>query len=43
MIMIFGTVVQNDDISRSFFHFYEIVIFQVVTVVKGQKIAQNEK
>ena len=40
MIMIFGTVVQNDDIYGSF---YEIVIFQVVTVVKGQKITQNKK
>ena len=43
MIMIFGTVVQNDDISSPFFHFYEIVIFQAVTGVKEQKIAQNEK
>ena len=42
MIMIFGTVVQND-ISSLFFHFYEIVIFQAVTGVKEQKIAQNEK
>ena len=43
MIMIFGTLVLNDDISRIFFFFFEIFIFQAVMGVKGQKIAQNEK
>ena len=40
MMMIFGTVVLNDDISM---HFFEIFIFRVVREVKEQKIAQNEK
>ena len=43
MIMTFGTLVQNDDISRHFFHFFEIFIFQALTGLKGQKTAQNEK
>ena len=43
MIMIFGALVLNDDISRCFFHFFEILIFWTVRGVKGQKIAQNEK
>ena len=43
MMMIFGTVVLNDDISTHFFHFFEIFIFRVVREVKEQKIAQNEK
>ena len=43
MIMIFGTLVQNDDICRYFFHFIEIFILRAVKRVKGQKIAQNEK
>ena len=42
MIMIFGTLVLIDDISRCF-HFIEILIFWAVRGVKGQKIAQNEK
>ena len=40
MMMIFGTVVLNDDISM---HFFEIFIFRVVREVKELKIAQNEK
>ena len=43
MIMIFGTLVLNDDISRIFFFFFEIFIFQAVMGVKGQKIAQDDK
>ena len=31
------------DISRSFFHFFKILIFQVVSEIKGQNMAQNDK
>ena len=30
MIMIFGTLVLNDDISRYFYHFIETLIFGVL-------------
>ena len=43
VVIIFGTHVYNNDISRHFFHFFKILIFWVVRGVKGQKIAQNEK
>ena len=43
MIVIYGTLVKNDDISRIFFSFFKIFIFQVVRRVKGQKIVQNDK
>ena len=43
MIIIFGTFVSNDDISRHFFHFFEIFIFHAVRRVKGQKMVQNDK
>ena len=43
MIMIFGTLVLNDDTSRCFFHCFEIFIFWAVRGLKGLKIAQNEK
>ena len=43
VIIIFGTLVKNDDVSRCFFHFCQISIFQAVRGVKGKKIAQNEK
>ena len=43
MIMIYGTLAQNDDISGHFFHFCEIFIFGASYGVKGQKIVQNEK
>ena len=33
---------QNDDISRHFFHIFKILIFQAVRRVKEQKIAQND-
>ena len=42
MIMIFGTLVLIDDISRCF-HFIEILIFWPVRGGKRAKIAQNEK
>ena len=35
--------VQNHNISRSFFHFFKILIFWVVRSVKGQKMAHNDK
>ena len=44
MIMIFGALVENDDISMRFFlNFFKILIFWVVSGVKGQKIVQNDK
>ena len=43
MIMIFGTLLQNDDISRTFFQFFKILIFGVVRRVKVQKMVQNDK
>ena len=43
LIMIFGTLVLNDDISRPFFYCFEIFIFWAVRSVKGQKIAQDGK
>ena len=43
MIVIYGTHVENDNISGYFFLFSKIVIFWVATKVKGQKTAQNDK
>ena len=47
MIMIFGTQVENDDISRCFFHLFKILIFRVVGGgegrIKGQETVQNDK
>ena len=43
MIMIFGTLVKDDDISRHFFHFFDIFIFGAIRQLKGQKIVQFEK
>ena len=37
MIMIFGIVLQNDDISSHFFHFFKILIFWVVKRGKRTK------
>ena len=42
MIIIFGTLVWNDDIFRFCFNFYETFIVWAVRGVKGQKIAQME-
>ena len=43
MIIIYGTLMENDNISRSFFLFFKILIFWVVRGVKWQNMAQNEK
>ena len=43
MIVIFGTFVLNDDVSRHFLNFFEILVFWPVSRVEGQKIVQNEK
>ena len=43
IIVIYGTHLQNGNISRSSFHFFKILIFQVVSGVKGQKMVQNDK
>ena len=43
IIMIFGTLVLNDNISRVLFHFLHIFIFWAVMEVKGQEMAQNAK
>ena len=43
MIVIYGILVWNNDISRHFFHFFKILIFWVVKGLKGQKMVQNEK
>ena len=42
MILINVTLVQND-VSSFFFLFFKILIFQVVSGVKGQKLAKNDK
>ena len=39
MIVIYGVHMYNDGISRFFFQLFKILIFQVVTSVKGQKMA----
>ena len=43
MIMIFVTLVENDDISRYFLHFFGILIFCLVIGVKGHKCAKMTK
>ena len=43
IIFIYATLVKNDDISRAFSHIFKILIFQVISGVKGQKKAQNDK
>ena len=43
MIVICGTQVWSDNISKQFFHFYKILIFWVVRRVKGQKMTQDDK
>ena len=48
LIMFFVAQVQNDDISRYFFHFFKSLVFWVVKGGggpggKGQKMAQSEK
>ena len=43
--MIFGTLVQSDDVSRCFFQFFKILFFWVVKQVqnKSKKQVQNKK
>ena len=43
MIFMYGTHVLKDNISRFFYFFFQISIFGVNSVVKGQKMAQNDK
>ena len=46
IIVIYGALVKNYEISRCFFHFFEILIIWVVRVeggIKGKKMVQNEK
>ena len=43
LIVIFGTHISNNGISRCFFHFLKILMYWAVRGVKGQKIVQNEK
>ena len=43
MIVIYGTHVQNDNISVPFFQFFKILIFRVLRGEVGQKIVQNDK
>ena len=43
MIFIYGTLVQNDNISSCFFHFIKIVILRAVRSVKGQKWSKVRK
>ena len=43
LIIVSGIYVLNDDMSRTFVHFFEILIFWVVRGVKGLKVAQNKK
>ena len=43
MIFIYGTHVKKDNISRFFLHYFKILIFWVVSGVKGQKVPQNDK
>ena len=43
MIVIYGTLVWNDNTSRQFSYFWKILIFWVVRGVKWQKMFQNDK
>ena len=43
MTVICGTWVETDDISRRFVHFFKILILQIISGVKGQKMTQNDK
>ena len=43
MIVIYVMHVWNNNISRTIFHFFEILIFQVVRGVKGQKMFPSNK
>ena len=41
--MIFGTRVQNHDMSRDFIFIFDIFMFSTVRQVKGQNIVQDDK
>ena len=43
MIVIYVTHVCKDNISRIFLHYFKILIYEVNSEVKGQKMAQNDK
>ena len=43
MIMIFGTLLLNDDMSRIFFIFLKFSFFGLLAGGEGQEIAQYEK
>ena len=43
MIVICSTPLWNDISPGAFFYFFKILIFWVVRMVKGQKMAQNDK
>ena len=43
MVAICGTQVENNNISRVFFYFFNILFFLVVGRVKGQKMVHNDK
>ena len=43
MIMIFGTLVLNDNTSRCLFNFLKFSFFGLLVGIKGLKIAQSEK
>ena len=43
-MIIFGTLVENDHISKCFFfHLFDVFIFWAVRVVKERKLAQDDK
>ena len=42
-LIIYGTLVWNNDICRHFFRLFKVLIFWVVRGLKGQKMVQNEK
>ena len=43
MIVIYGTHVQNADISRCFLSFSQTLFFWFIIEVKEQKMAQNDQ
>ena len=43
MILIYGTRVKEDNISRFFKIFFQILIRRVNSRVKGQKMVENDK
>ena len=43
MVMIFGALVQNNNISRLFFSFFKVLVFRFVREKKGNKMPQNDK